>query len=102
MSISICFSHASGTSIIITSGSDLPVSKRSSTTMSMEAESDFPLKITGKISFMSSPNKSESNSSSLEFILLIFPLTVLISPLWHMYLNGCARSQVGKVLVENR
>ena len=97
----MCFSHASGTSIIITSGSDLPVSKRSSTTISIDAESDFPFKITGKILLMSSPNKFDFNSSSLDAILLMLPLMVFISPLWHIYLNGCARSQVGNVLVEN-
>ena len=35
-------------------------------------------------------------------IQFTFPRSVLISPLWHTSRNGCARSHVGKVLVEKR
>ena len=37
-----------------------------------------------------------------ERIQLRLPCSVLISPLCAMKRNGCARSQVGKVLVEKR
>ena len=49
----LCFSHASGTSIIIISGNDLPEINKSSTTISIDAESDFPGKMIGKILFVS-------------------------------------------------
>ena len=78
----LCFSHASGTSIIIISGKDLPEINKSSTTISMDAESDFPGKMIGKTLFRSSLLiKGELNSSSRAFILLILPFNVLISPL---------------------
>ena len=35
-------------------------------------------------------------------IQLMFPAIVLISPLWALIRCGCARAQLGKVLVENR
>ncbi len=35
-------------------------------------------------------------------IQLMLPRSVLISPLWDMKRFGCARSQLGNVLVENR
>jgi hypothetical protein len=35
-------------------------------------------------------------------IQLMFPWSVLISPLWALIRCGCASSQLGKVLVENR
>ena len=69
----VCFSHASGTNIIITSGSDLPVESRSSTAISIEQESDFPGRIIGSIFLISSPKNSLSRSSSLVSILLKFP-----------------------------
>ena len=40
--------------------------------------------------------------ASLVFIQSLFPRMVLISPLWPIILNGWARLQVGKVLVEKR
>lgn len=38
----------------------------------------------------------------LETHQLTFPRSVLISPLWPNMRMGCARSQLGNVLVENR
>ena len=43
-----------------------------------------------------------SKRASRECIQFRLPCTVLISPLWAMKRNGCARGQEGNVLVENR
>src|SRR5690606_19443660 len=100
--ISGFFSQASGTSIIMTSGNERPVIINNSTTMSIEAESDLPGNTIGRMFFISFPNHLLSISSWRENILATLPLKVFISPLWHMYLNGCAKSHVGNVFVENR
>ena len=58
------------------------VISNNSTTISIEAESDFPGTIIGKIIDMSILDISfDLKSSSLVFILLTFPLNVFISPL---------------------
>ena len=50
-----------------------------------------------------SPGRSVlASSASRARIQLRLPLAVLISPLWAIIRNGCASSQAGKVLVENR
>jgi len=43
-----------------------------------------------------------ATSASRARIQLRLPLTVLISPLWASSRYGCANSQAGNVLVENR
>ena len=64
------------------SGKDLPVINNNSKTISIDAESDLPGRIIGKIlSIRSSSIRSDFISSSLETILLTLPLRVLISPL---------------------
>ena len=82
--ISVFFSQASGTSIIMTSGRERPVISRSSTIISMVAESDLPGSTMGRISRISSPNQSLFKSSSRDFMRDTLPRRVFISPLWHM------------------
>ena len=48
-----------------------------------------------------SPSSSDFRIDSLASIHSLLPLIVFISPLCPRYLNGCARSQLGKVLVLN-
>ena len=57
--------------------------------------------MTGQIFSISFFKITDFREFLLEFIQLILPLTVLISPLWHRYLKGCANFQEGNVLVEN-
>ena len=58
--------------------------------------------ITGMIFCSSSPNSFDSNRLSRAAIQLTLPRRVLISPLWQTKRYGCARAQLGKVLVEKR
>ena len=51
---------------------------------------------------MSPGIRSLSSSASRARIQLRLPRAVLISPLWAMKRNGCAKGQLGNVLVENR
>ena len=65
-------------------------------------EESLPLSsITGQI-FDTSSNSGVITSRLLAFIQLTLPRMVLISPLCTRKRLGCARSQLGKVLVENR
>ena len=92
--------HASGININFANGADWPDIFSNSKTLSKAAESEAPGCITGfKFSIFS--NNGLSISSSWTFIQLQFPLKVFISPLWAMALKGCAKSQLGNVLVEN-
>ncbi len=50
----------------------------------------------------SSPNRSLASVDSRARIQLMFPRSVLISPLWQMIRYGWASSQLGNVLVEKR
>ncbi len=71
-------------------------------TLSREALSLPPGRMMGLKSSMASPKKALDSIDSRARIQALLPLRVLISPLWAMYRNGCARSQVGKVLVLKR
>ncbi len=57
---------------------------------------------TGNSFFSSSPNSSLFTTPWRACIQFMLPRSVLISPLWLMNRFGCARSQDGNVLVENR
>jgi hypothetical protein len=70
--------------------------------LSKVAESDPSGLTTGVTFWRSSPKRSLASCDSLARIQLMLPLRVLISPLWAIRRNGWARSQLGKVLVENR
>jgi hypothetical protein len=74
----------------------------SSSTSSKEAESLAPGVQIGNSRSRSPGMRSESSRASRARIQLRLPITVLISPLWAMNLNGCDNGQLGKVLVENR
>src|SRR5690554_6475476 len=95
--------QASGTSIIITCGRDLPVNVSNSTIKSRLAESENLLSVIG-INFFNSSSVKNADfiKLSLDLILLRLPRIVLISPLWEIYRNGWANRQLGKVFVENR
>ena len=80
----------------------LPVNDKNSRTLSKLPESEQLASITGNSFEIESPYKSDDNEPSLALIQLMFPLIVLISPLCDMHRLGMARSQLGKVLVENR
>ena len=94
--------HASGTSIIITCGSERPLATRKSTTLSSDAESEPPGRMIGLKSSMCSPKMLALQQRLARRIQLWLPRSVLISPLCAMRRYGCARSQAGNVLVEKR
>ena len=66
------------------------------------AESDPFGLMMGRIFRMSSPKSSLAKSAWRACIQFMLPRKVLISPLWARYRYGCARSQLGNVLVEKR
>ena len=100
-SILLFFDQASGIKRSFARGAGWPEIFNSSNTLSKEAESELPDGITG-FKFSISSNKGLCISCSWTFIQFIFPLSVFISPLWAIDLNGWAKSQLGAVLVENR
>ena len=77
-----------------------PARTMSSKTLSRAAESEAPGCTIGLMSSMVSSKVGEAMRHSCACIQLTLPLRVLISPLWASTRNGCARCQVGKVLVE--
>ena len=94
------FDHASGIKSNLAKGAGCPEIFSNSNTLSSDAESEFPDGITG-FKFSISSNNGLCISCSWTFIQLIFPFRVFISPLWAIALKGCAKSQLGAVLVEN-
>ena len=78
-----CPDHGSGIIIIIACGSERPPCTSSSSTLSNIAESDPCSFTTGRIFFTSSKSGLPS-SDSRAFIQLMFPRSVLISPLCAM------------------
>ncbi len=83
-------------------GIERPESTMSSSTLSNIEESEPFGLMMGVIFLMSSPNTGDWNSASRARIQLMFPRSVLISPLCAMQRYGCARSQLGNVLVLKR
>ena len=67
---------------MIACGSERPASTSSSSTLSSVAESEPPSWTTGNTFTRSSPKSSEASWDSRARIQLMFPRTVLISPLW--------------------
>ncbi len=97
--MSVWFSHASGTIIMIACGSERPPRVSNSTTSSNEAESLAPGVTMGNTS-RRSPKSSDRSWDWRARIQLRLPCTVLISPLCAIDRNGCASGHDGKVLVE--
>ena len=79
----------------------IPDMTKNSSTLSSEALSLILGSISGLIWEMS-PSASEDRTPSRASIQARLPLMVLISPLWASMRKGCARLQVGKVLVLKR
>ena len=88
--------------IITASGSSIPLITRNSSVLSSMAESEPVLLIAGSTLCICPFKYSDSIFSSLASILSALPLMVLISPLCTIRRLGCALSQLGFVLVENR
>ena len=84
------------------SGNGRPAITRNSSTLSKTAESLPPSTTTGMIFLRSSPSTEERQIASRACIQLMFPRSVLISPLWAIIRYGWARGHDGKVLVEKR
>ena len=97
-----CCCQASGIIINTASCSLRPLISRNSSTLSKVPESEQSGSTMGNSFGRSSPKRSERTTPSREFMALVLPSRVLISPLWLMKRFGCARSQEGKVLVLNR
>ena len=96
------FSCARGIIIIAAWGSERPARHSSSNTWSNASESEVPGATSGRQRSRSSPNRSDSRIASRACIQLMFPASVLISPLWALIRCGWASAQLGKVFVEKR
>ena len=88
--------------IITARGRSIPLITRNSSVLSSIAESDPSRFTTGRILWSWPFRCPEAIFSSRARILSALPRIVLISPLWTMRRFGCARSQLGLVLVLNR
>ena len=91
----------SGTSIAMACGRLIPEATKNSNTLSSEALSLMPGWMIGRISLISGILGEESTLSRAS-IHPRLPRIVLISPLCASRRKGCARLQVGKVLVLKR
>ena len=94
--------QGSGIMIMTASGSGIPLMTRNSSVLSVIAESEPSVLMTGSTFVSASYSFPERIVSSLASILSAFPRIVLISPLWTMKRFGCARSQLGFVFVLKR
>jgi hypothetical protein len=65
-------------------GSDRPFMTRNSSTLSKVAESERASRVTGRTLARSAPSRSDWQRASRARIQLMFPRSVLISPLWAM------------------
>ena len=79
----------------------MPEATKNSSTLSKEALSLMPGWMIGRISFMLGM-RGEASTLSRASIQPLLPRIVLISPLCANKRNGCAKLQVGKVLVLKR
>ena len=86
----------------IDSGSVRPVINRNSSALSSPLVSEQSGSMTGKSDDRSSLKSSLCITPSRARIQFRLPRKVLISPLWAIMRIGCARSQLGNVLVEKR
>ena len=98
--MSVWFSHASGTIIMIACGRLRPERVSSSTTSSNDAESLAPGVTIGRIGREVAEHARDSSCDWRARIQLRLPWTVLISPLCAIIRNGCASGHDGKVFVE--
>ncbi len=90
-------------SIIITWGRLRPPIRRNSTTLSRVPESELPACMIGFIFWTwSSAKRGEEMMASRDFIQLMLPRRVLISPLCASVRKGCASGHVGRTFVEKR
>ena len=80
----------------------MPFIMRNSRVLSSMAESEPLFRITGRTLSMSTAMQGDCMVSSRASTRSALPRMVLISPLWRINRLGCARSQLGVVLVENR
>ena len=78
--VSLFLDHASGINISFAKGAGCPDIFNNSKTLSKDAESEFPGKITG-LTFSMFSNNGLNISCSCTFIQLTFPFNVFISPL---------------------
>ena len=84
-------------------GRSMPFITRNSSVLSSMAESEPAVFTTGSTFVRSSGLKAGAAIvSSRASMRSTLPRMVLISPLWRMKRLGCARSQLGFVLVEKR
>ena len=97
-----CPAQGSGIIIRMAWGSERPVITRNSSTLSNVAVSLPPSRIIGRIFARSAASSGDWSSPSRARIQLMFPRSVLISPLCAMYRYGWASGHDGKVLVLNR
>src|SRR3712207_5266360 len=95
-----CF-QGSGTIIIIARAGSIPFMQKNSRVLSRIAESEPSLPTMGKILSALASVNAEDMVSSRAKTRSALPRMVLISPLWQIMRYGCARSQLGVVLVEN-
>ena len=98
----LLFSHGSGMVIITASGRSMPFITMNSSALSSMAESEPEVLMMGRILFISSCRMGLEMLSSRASMASVLPLMVLISPLCRMKRLGCARIQLGLVLVEKR
>src|SRR6056297_3633333 len=92
--------HASGTSIVLAIGALRPARTRTSNTASSAALSEAPPAMIGLMSSAISPKYALDRRISWDFIQLMLPLSVLISPLWASIRDGWASHHCRQVLVE--
>ena len=94
--------QGSGMVTITARGKSMPFMTMNSRVLSSMAESEPPWLTMGNTLVMSSFKKRLAMVSSRASMVSTFPRMVLISPLWRMNRLGCARFQLGEVLVEKR
>src|SRR6056297_2699034 len=94
------FDHASGTSMVLAIGAERPARTSASNTASSAAESEEPEAMIGLMSSAVAEDKVLAIRISWDFIQLVLPFSVLISPLCASIRKGWASHHCGKVLVE--
>ena len=96
------FSQGSGMVIMTARGRSMPFITMNSRALSSMAESEPAVLTMGRILPICAPMTGEAMDSSRASMASVLPLMVLISPLCRIRRLGCARIQLGAVLVEKR